>query len=113
MSWIRRRAAHQKHSEGMCTQVQHAGNHGGISDAELGSGAVVRRPQEALRFAARRSSRAFVRAAANSAGRFGADSKYTSSGVWPRKAAWGILDEAQRLIATDWLALWTEIRSSP
>ena len=77
-----------EHSEQMCTQLRHACNYGGISDAapEI----VGQRPQDAILFVARRNPRAFVRASANSAGRFGAVPKYTSSGVWPRNAECGI-----------------------
>lgn len=72
-----------EHCEQMRTQMRHARNHGGIS----GPAAVAQRPQDALRFAASRSSRALVRATSSSADRFGAVPKNTSSGVWPRKAA--------------------------
>ena len=76
-----------RHSERTCAQLRHARNHGEIS----GPAAGAQRPHDTLRFAARRSSRAFARAASSSTNRFGAVPKNTSSGVWPRKAAWGIL----------------------
>jgi hypothetical protein len=76
-----------QHSEETGAQLRHARNHGGISDPAAGA----QRLHETPRFVARRSSRAFARAASSSPERFGAVPKNTSSGVWPRKAAWGIL----------------------
>src|SRR5450432_1356685 len=77
------RCCEPEHSEQMRTQMRHARNHGGIS----GPAAKAQRPQDVLRFAVRRISRAFVRATSSSADRFGAVPKNTSSGVWPRNAA--------------------------
>jgi hypothetical protein len=62
------------HFEQLRTQMRHARSHGGM----VGPAAGAQRPQDALRFAARRRSRAFDRASSNSAARFRADPTNTS-----------------------------------